>query len=204
MDERPATGSWIRHSRRVAYDNSWIEVLHDEVTRPDGDPGIYGVVHFKSRAVGIVAIADDGRILLVGQDRYTLGEYSWEIPEGGVPFDEDLQAGAQRELAEETGFRAAEWRELLRIHTSNSVTDEAGVVYVATGLVAGEAAPEGTERIELRWVSLSEALAMIDEGGITDAMSQVGLLRHALASADQAADDPARTRSGTRAGTREG
>jgi 8-oxo-dGTP pyrophosphatase MutT (NUDIX family) len=178
LEER--IGPWVRRARRTVYRNDWIEVLHDDVTRPDGVAGIYGVVHFRSLAVGVVPIADDARILLVGQWRYTLDRPSWEIPEGGVPFDEDPLEGARRELAEETGYRAREWRELLRLHTSDSVTDEAGVVYVATGLEAGEASPEGTEDIELRWVSLAEALAMIDRGEITDAMSQVGLLRVAL------------------------
>ena len=181
MEERPDTGPWTRRSRRIVYDNPWIEVVHDEVTRPDGEPGIYGVVHFKTRAVGVVPIADDGRILLVGQHRYTLDAYSWEIPEGGVPFDEDPLEGAKRELAEETGYRAAEWRELFPFHTSNSVTDEGGVLFIATGLVAGASDPEGSERIELRWVALDEAIAMIDDGRITDAISQIGLLRTALA-----------------------
>ena len=181
MKERPDAPHWVRHSRRVVYDNPWIEVVHDEVTRPDGQPGIYGVIHFKTRAVGVVPIADDGRILLVGQQRYTIDAYSWEIPEGGVPFDEDPLEGAKRELAEETGYRAADWRELFAIHTSNSVTDEWGLLYVATGLEPGEANPEGTERIELRWITLDEAIAMIDAGEITDAMTQAALLRTALA-----------------------
>lgn len=173
-------GPWVRRARRTVYRNDWIEVVHDEVTRPDGRPGIYGIVRFRNVAVGVVPVAADGRVLLVGQYRYTLGAPSWEIPEGGVPFDEDPLAGAKRELAEETGFRAREWRELVRLHTSNSVTDESGVLFVATDLEAGEAAPEGTEDIELRWATLDEALAMIDRGEITDAMSQVGLLRVAL------------------------
>ncbi|HSG85054.1 MAG TPA: NUDIX hydrolase [Candidatus Limnocylindrales bacterium] len=171
---------WIRHDRRVAYENAWIRVVHDEVTRPDGQPGIYGVVQFRNLAVGVVATDDAGRILLVGQHRYTLEQWSWELPEGGVPFDEDPLDGARRELAEETGFRAADWRELVRFHTSNSVTDEAGILYLATGLEPGKADPEGTERIEVRWVDLDEAMAMIDSGEITDAISQIGLLRYAL------------------------
>jgi 8-oxo-dGTP pyrophosphatase MutT (NUDIX family) len=177
----PTASPWVRLERRTVYENPWIEVLHDEVLRPDGSPGIYGVVHFRSRAVGVVPVADDGRILLVGQYRYTIDRYSWEIPEGGVPFDEDPLDGVKRELAEETGYRADAWRVLVPdLHTSNSSADEAGVLYVASGLTAGEASPEPTERIELRWVDLDEALAMIERGEITDAMSQVGLLRYAL------------------------
>ena len=173
-------GPWRRRSRTVAYENAWIRVFHDEVTRPDGEAGVYGVVHFHGRAVGVIALDDDGRILLVGQYRYTLDRYSWELPEGGVPEPEDLLEGAHRELAEETGYRAGSWRELVRLHLSNSVTDESGALYVAEGLVSGEARPDGSEELSLRWVTLDEALALIDDGTITDAMTQIGILRHAL------------------------
>ena len=175
-----AVGPWRRRSRRVAYDNAWITVYHDEVVRPDGEPGIYGVVSFRSRAVGVVALDGDDRVLLVGQHRYTLDAYSWEIPEGGVPFDEPSAEGARRELAEETGYHGGTWRELLRVATSNSITDETGSVFVATGLLPGEPDPDGTEELATRWVPLAEAIAMIDGGEITDAISQAGLLRVAL------------------------
>jgi 8-oxo-dGTP pyrophosphatase MutT (NUDIX family) len=175
-----AVGPWRRRSRRVAYDNPWITVYHDEVVRPDGRDGIYGVVSFRSRAVGVVALDDDDRVLLVGQHRYTLDAYSWEIPEGGVPFDEPSADGARRELAEETGYHGGKWRELLRVATSNSITDETGAIFVATGLLPGEPDPDGTEELATRWVPLTEAIAMIDRGEITDAISQAGLLRVAL------------------------
>lgn len=176
----PRRNPWTRRTRRLVYDNPWIRVHHDDVTRPDGAPGIYGVVHFHHRAVGVIAIDGEGRVLLVGQYRYTLGRYSWELPEGGVPDGESLLEGARRELAEETGFAAGEWRELVRLATSNSVTDEEGALFVATGLAAGPPDPEGTEELETRWVPLADAVAMIDRGEITDAMTQVGLLRVAL------------------------
>ncbi|HEU4673883.1 MAG TPA: NUDIX hydrolase [Candidatus Limnocylindrales bacterium] len=176
--ERP--NPWRRLARRTVYENPWIRVHHDDVVRPDGLPGIYGVVEFRSVAVGIVALDERDRVLLVGQYRYTLDAYSWEIPEGGVPFDEPPLEGARRELAEETGYRAAEWRELLRLATSNSVTTEVGVLFVARGLTPGAAEPDGTEQLELRWVTLDEAVAMIDRGEITDALSQAALLRYAL------------------------
>ncbi len=187
MDDRP-DDPWRRHERTVVYDNDWITVHHDAVTRPDGAPGIYGVVHFKNLAVGVVAVDDDGRILLVGQHRYTLDAYSWEIPEGGAPSGEGPLEGARRELAEETGIIATTWRQLVRVHTSNSVTDEAGVIYLASGLTSGQASPDGTERIEVRWVTRAEALAMIDAGEITDAMSQIGILRYALDAASGAGE----------------
>jgi 8-oxo-dGTP pyrophosphatase MutT (NUDIX family) len=168
---------WRRVASRVAYENPWIRVEHDDVVRPDGEPGIYGVVRFRNAAVGIVALDAEGRVLLVGQWRYALGRFSWEIPEGGVPLGAPLLGGAQRELAEETGYQAAEWRQLLRLALSNSVTDEEGAIYLATGLTAGEASPEGTEELSVRWVPLAEAVAMVDRGDIDDAMTQLGILR---------------------------
>jgi len=173
-------GPWLRRSRRIAYENPWITVWHDEVSRPDGSPGIYGLVHFANLAAGVVVLDEDDRVLLVGQHRYTLGEPSWEIPEGGVPAGETPIDGIRRELREETGVEASEWRELVRIHLSNSVTDEAGVVYLARGLSHGTSQPEPTEQIEVRWVPFEEALVMAADGRITDAMSLIGLQRVAL------------------------
>jgi 8-oxo-dGTP pyrophosphatase MutT (NUDIX family) len=170
---------WIRRSRRTVYENDWIQVHHDEVTRPDGSPGIYGVVHFRTRATGAVVVDADGRVLLVGQHRYTLGRYSWELPEGGAPFDEDPMDGAKREVAEETGYTARSWRELMRFTLSNSVTDEEGVLFVASDIDPGPASPDPTEDLEIRWVSLAEALAMVRSGEILDVMTQVGLLAFA-------------------------
>jgi 8-oxo-dGTP pyrophosphatase MutT (NUDIX family) len=173
-------GPWRRRSREIAYANPWIEVWHDEVDRPDGSPGIYGVVHFRTSAVGVVAVGEDGRILLVGQHRYTLDAYSWEIPEGGVGPGEDPLDGARRELREETGFEAADWRELLRFSLSNSVTDELGAIYLAAGLTAGEAEPEATEDLAVRWMPLDELLDGIARGQIHDLMTIAGVTRYAL------------------------
>jgi 8-oxo-dGTP pyrophosphatase MutT (NUDIX family) len=168
-------GPWRRRSRRTAYENPWLRVFHDEVDRPDGSPGIYGVVHFRTQAVGVVAVGDDGRLLLVGQHRYTLDEYSWEIPEGGVDEGESLEDGARRELREETGYDATSWRQLCRITLSNSVTDERGALFLAQGLVPGVAAPEATEELALRWATVDEALAEIDAGTIHDVMTIAGV-----------------------------
>jgi 8-oxo-dGTP pyrophosphatase MutT (NUDIX family) len=173
-------GPWLRRSRRVGYENAWVTVWHDEVVRPDGRPGIYGLVHFANLAVGAVVLDDDDRVLLVGQHRYTLDAMSWEIPEGGVPAGEEAQAGAERELREETGVVAADWRELARLHLSNSVSDELAILFSARAVTHGDADPDGTEQLEIRWVPFEEALAMTLDGRITDAMSVCGIERVAL------------------------
>ena len=175
-----ARNPWTRRARTVAYQNPWIVVYHDDVLRPDGRPGIYGVVHFRNRAVGVVALDEKDRVLLVGQYRYTLDVYSWELPEGGAPEGEDPEAAARRELLEETGYSAECWQPILRAHLSNSVSDEEAVCFLATGLSAGAACPEGTEELRVRWVPFAEALAMTADGRITDALSVLGLQRVAL------------------------
>jgi 8-oxo-dGTP pyrophosphatase MutT (NUDIX family) len=173
----PTESPWRRRSRRQVYENAWLSVLHDEVDRPDGKPGIYGVIHFRNHAVAVVAIDAQDRVVLVGQWRYTLDAYSWELPEGGVPPDEAPLAGAQRELREETGLKAVNWREIARIAVSNSVTDELGSIFLATNLEQGDPAPDGTEQLRLRWVAFDQALTMIDDGRITDLLSIAGLER---------------------------
>jgi ADP-ribose pyrophosphatase len=143
-----ARNPWTLLSRRIAYENPWIRVYHDDVLRPDRQPGIYGVVHYRNRAVGVVPIDAADRVLLVGQFRYVLGAYSWEIPEGGAPFDEDPLEAARRELREETGYTAAHWQPIARAHLSNCVSDEEAILYLATELTAGEASPEPTEDLQ--------------------------------------------------------
>ncbi len=168
---------WLRLSRRVAYTNPWITVNHDEVVRPDGERGIYGVVHFRNVGVGVVPLDDEDRVLLVGQYRYTLDRYSWEIPEGGAPLDEAPLDAAKRELLEETGYKADSWRLLFEADVSNSITDEGAALFVATNLRPGQAEPEGTERLQIRWVPFPETMAMIERGEIRDLMSVGALLK---------------------------
>jgi len=180
-DDRPvANGPWTRRSRRTAYQNPWVTIWHDDVTRPDGEPGIYGVVHFANLAVGVLVLDDDDRVLLVGQHRYPLDTWSWEIPEGGVPDGESAIDGARREVREETGVDAADLRELARLHLSNSVSDEVAVVYVARAVGHGEASPDGTEAIDVRWLPFDEVLEMCLDGRITDAMTVIAVERFAL------------------------
>jgi 8-oxo-dGDP phosphatase len=174
------SGPWTRHARRVAYENAWITVWHDDVTHPDGSPGIYGVVHFRNAASGAVVLDEADRLLLVGQHRYTLDAYSWEIPEGGVAADEDPLDGIRRELREETGVEARDWQQIGTYALSNSITDERGLLWLATGLSQGEARPDPTEDLAVRWLPFDEALEMVFDGRITDAVSIMGVQRVAL------------------------
>jgi 8-oxo-dGTP pyrophosphatase MutT (NUDIX family) len=168
---------WQTLDAKIVYDNPWIEVTHRNVLNPNGNPGIYGVVHFKHLAIAVVPIDDEGFTWLVGQYRYTLDAYSWEVPEGGGKLDDLPLAAAKRELLEETGITATTWLEIGEIHTSNSVTDERGIIFVAKDLNFGEAEPEDTEQLELRKVHLDEAVEMILRGEITDGLAQVALLK---------------------------
>jgi len=182
MDEKlVVAGPWTRRTRRVAYENPWITIWHDEVIRPDGEAGIYGVVHFANLAVGVLALDEAGRVLLVGQHRYALDQYSWEIPEGGVPAGESALEGARRELREETGIEATDWIEMSHSHLSNSVSDEEAVIFLATGLTRGQASPDGTEALVPRWLPFDEVLAMTLDGRITDALTILAVHRAAIA-----------------------
>ena len=168
---------WTTLTTRTAYDNAWIEVSHREVITPGGTPGIYGKVHFKNIAVAVLPVDDAGHTWLVGQYRYPIDRYSWEIPEGGCPLGTDPLVAARRELLEETGIRAARYTQLHESYTSNSVTDEYAVAYLAEGLTFGEARPEVTENLTVRRVPLREAYAMVARGEITDMLSMVTLLK---------------------------
>lgn len=159
------------------YSNPWIRITHRSVLNPAGNPGIYGVVHFKNLAIGIVPIDEEGNTWLVGQFRYTLDQYSWEIPEGGAPLNTDPLDSAKRELIEETGIRAGQWTKILDFHTSNSVTDEAGMVFLAQDLSFGDSHPEDTEDITVRKLPLKEAIEMVIQGQITDSLTIMALLR---------------------------
>ena len=179
MSREAAENPWRTLGSRRVYENPWISVREDSVVRPDGEPGIYGVVHYKNTAVGVLPIEDD-HVYLVGQYRYALDRYSWEIPEGGCPEDEEPLRAAKRELREETGFEAGSWRRLGEAFLSNSVADEYAVWFVATDLVPGEPQNEGTEVIGVRRVPLREAVAMAMDGRITDALSALALTTYTL------------------------
>lgn len=181
MEESP----WITHRTETKYDNPWIRVTESDVTNPSGGAGIYGVVHFKNRAVGVIPIDSEGYTWLVGQYRYCLNSYEWEIPAGGCPEGESPEATAIRELGEETGLVPGTLRLLMPgLALSNSVTDERADIFVAEDLVAGESRPEETELLVIRRLPLAEAIEMVMDGRITDSMSVMGLLRLAVGRFD--------------------
>jgi len=166
----------LRRSRRV-FENPWFRVDEDEVTNPGGGISNYGKILFNNIAIGIIPLDDDQHTWLVGQYRYVPDCYSWEIPMGGGPLDDDPLESARRELKEETGLSAGHWQELMRLHTSNSVTDERGIVYVARELTLGEPEFGETEDLQIIRLPLQEAVQRVIDGEITDATSVAGLLR---------------------------
>lgn len=171
-------GPWTRLSTRQVYENPWIRVSEDQILHPDGSPGIYGVVHFRNLAVGVVPLDAQGRIVLVGQYRYTMRGYSWEIPEGGCPEGKSTpEETARRELKEETGFTAARWDYLGCMALSNSATDEVAHLFLARQLTAGEAEPEASEELKTKALPFSEAYRMVMEGELTESLTVAAVAR---------------------------
>ena len=169
---------WKTLATKEVYDNAWINVQEHDVINPGGGKGIYGKVSFKNKALGIVPLDGQGNTWLVGQYRYTLDEYCWEIPEGGGPIGEELLTAAQRELKEETGLTARKWTKIMRMHTSNSVTDEEAFIFLAEDLVEGMAEPEESESDLKVWkIPFAQALDMAMNDQITDAMSVAAILK---------------------------
>ncbi len=168
---------WTKLNETRIYENPWIIVDEHQVINPGGNHGIYGKVSFKNKAIGIIPLDEQLNTWLVGQYRYTLDEYTWEIPMGGGPLDSDILASARRELKEETGITAGEWKMIQRIHTSNSVTDEEGFIFMARDLTYGSTAFEETEKLEIKKTPLKEAIEMVMDNKITDAISIAGLLK---------------------------
>jgi len=177
---------WQTLSSEEKYDNNWIKVTEHQVINPSGGKGIYGEVHFKNIAIGILPLDESLNTWLVGQYRYPLKAYSWEIPEGGGPLDTDPELSAKRELLEETGLSTAKLTEIQRMHLSNSVSDELAIIYLAQDLTQGEAEPEETEDLQLIKVPFSKAYQMVLDGEITDSMSVAAILKvHILLQAGE-------------------
>jgi 8-oxo-dGTP pyrophosphatase MutT (NUDIX family) len=168
---------WQTKSSKKIYENPWISLIEHQVINPSGGKGIYGEVTFKNYAIGIIAIDEDDLIYLVGQYRYPLKKYSWELPEGGGPLDQEPLDSAKRELLEETGLVAQHWEEVLRMHLSNSVSNELGILYLAKDFEQFEAQPEETEQLEVKKIHFEEAYQMVIKGEITDSLTVAGILR---------------------------
>ncbi len=162
---------WQVLDQKMVYENPWIELTEYQVINPSGGRGIYGKVHFKHLAVGVIPLDSDWNTWLVGQYRFTLDQYSWEIPEGGGRMDEDPLEAAKRELLEETGLIAENWTRILTMHLSNSVSDEGAVIYLARNLELQKAAPDETEELVIKKLPFDEVVRMVETGQITDSMS---------------------------------
>jgi 8-oxo-dGTP pyrophosphatase MutT (NUDIX family) len=174
-------GDWTELDRERVYENPWIEVLHSNMLNPNGGRGIYGKVHFKNLAIGILAITQQDEIYLVGQERFPFdGAYSWEIIEGGGPLEDDPLLSAKRELKEETGLEAKHWELIQEMHLSNSVSDEVSLCFIARDLIQKEAEPEDSEKLKIKKLPFQEALNMVLKGEIKDSISVAAILRYAL------------------------
>jgi ADP-ribose pyrophosphatase len=171
---------WTVISKTTPYENEWIRVDHHDVLSPAGGPGIYGTVHYKNRALGVVPIDENGNVILVGQYRFALEEYSWEIPEGGGSHAVSALESAQRELREECGIAAGRWTEILSMDLSNSVTDERSTVFLAWELSETASDPDEAEQLQVARVPFWEAVARVKRGEIRDAITVTSLLRVAL------------------------
>lgn len=175
--DHPEENPWQIKSEIAVYDNPWINLTEYQVLNPSGNPGIYGKVHFKNRAIGIVPLDADMNTYLVGQYRFALNQYSWEIPEGGGPLNDAPLDAAKRELLEETGLKAKNWTEVQRMHLSNSVSDELCIIYIATGLEQFEAEPEDTEQLIIKKLPFDDVYQMVCSGEITDSVTVAAVLK---------------------------
>ena len=180
MDQNP----WKILSSRDAYDNSWIKVTEYGVINPAGGRGIYGKVHFKNLAIGVIALDMHLNTYLVGQYRFPIEKFSWEIPEGGCPLNMLPLDGAKKELLEETGLKANSWEMILEMDLSNSVTDEHAMIFLAYDLEQHKASPEETELLEIRILPFDDAYMMVEDGIITDAISVAAIMKVKLMIAD--------------------
>ena len=175
MDEQ--RNPWTVLGKKEVYDNKWINVTEYDVINPAGGKGIYGKVHFKNMAIGIIPLDDELNTYLVGQYRFTIGKYSWEIAEGGGPLDIDALDSAKRELKEETGLVAEQWTKIVDMHLSNSVSDEYGSIFIARKLRQEEAMPEDTEELVVKKLPFEEAYQMVVNGIITDSLAVAAILK---------------------------
>lgn len=171
-------GSWTELNRTEIYENPWISVSESQVLNPNGGEGIYGVVHFKNLAIGVIPLDEDDNTWMVGQERFPFdGKFTWEIIEGGGPLDEDPKASARRELLEEAGIRCDDLELIQEMELSNSATTERALIYVARGLTFHDAQPDDTEDLTIRKIPFEELYQMVLKGEVTDSLSVAGVLK---------------------------
>jgi ADP-ribose pyrophosphatase len=177
MEEQKHINPWTTLKSEHIYESAWISIDKHDVLNPNGNPGIYSVVHFKNIAIGILSLDKEYNTFIVGQYRYPLNQYSWEIPEGGGPLDIDPLHSAKRELHEETGITANKWTKIQEMHLSNSATDEFCILYLAQDLTYGESEPEDDEKLEVRKIHFNELYKMVEKGQITDSLTVAAVLK---------------------------
>jgi 8-oxo-dGTP pyrophosphatase MutT (NUDIX family) len=174
---KPHGEPWRTLNRTEAHDNPWFAVEVYQAIAPTGAPATYNMQVYKNIAVGVLPLHEDGTVTLVGQWRFPFGTYSWELPEGGSPHGEIPLEGARRELREEAGLTAADWRLVLTMQLSNASSDEVALCYLATGLGPAPHEPDSTEALAIARVPFREALEAAVAGRIQDAMTVAMLLR---------------------------
>jgi len=180
MKDEERENPWKTLTTEKVYDSPWISLTRHDVLNPNGNPGTYGVVHFKNMALGVLALDADYNTWIVGQYRYPINRYSWEIPEGGGKWDVDPLDSAKRELLEETGITAEKWTRIQEMHLSNSASDEFCILYIAQGLSFGEAEPEDNEQLEVRKIHFDELYRMVQDGSVTDSLTVAAVLKAKL------------------------
>jgi 8-oxo-dGTP pyrophosphatase MutT (NUDIX family) len=183
-DNFESRNPWKVRGEKKIYSNPWISVTEYDVLNPAGNKGIYGKIHFRNRAIGVLPLDEELNTWLVGQYRFPIDSYSWELPEGGGDMDTEPLESAKRELVEETGLIAEEWSELMRMHLSNSVSDELAIVFLARKLQEGPSNPEETEELVIRKLPFEEAYQMVEKGIITDSISVAAILKVKLLLTD--------------------
>ena len=176
-DGRDRPPPWRDAGSTTTFENPWLRLTRHEATAPTGMKADYVVMRPKNLSVGVLPLHADGTVTLVGQQRFALMNWSWEMPEGGAPFDEDPLEGAKRELAEEAGLAAAHWREVLKVEMSNSITDERAMAWVAWELTPVPVAPDPTEIIRVARVPFGDLLKEIQRGSIRDMFTVATALR---------------------------
>jgi ADP-ribose pyrophosphatase len=192
---------WTVKSVARDFENDWLAVDVHQVVHPGGREGTYGVVRVRRLAIGVLPVEPDGRVYMVGQWRFPLKRYSWEMPEGGAEPGEDAQACARRELLEETGFTAGKLERILALDLSNSLTDERAILFLATDLTPGDARPEDTEVLKRRSAHFLDVLNRAADGRIRDAMTVAAVLRaHHMAVTGQLPDSLAKAMLGQQGG----